>query len=146
MTVRSRSGIGLGKLEEVSRQASETGPAVSFLPGRSSQGIHHMTLSASEDAADSDRLGRTLELYRDLSVALRGRIDQLKAGTAGKDEGKDAEDALKSYQKILQTVLDLEASLVRRREAGAAGAGAGLDLDAARAEILARLAVWAAAR
>ncbi len=41
-----------------------------FLPGRSSQGIHHMTISASDPAADSDRLDRSLELYRDLSVAL----------------------------------------------------------------------------
>ena len=43
-----------------------------------------MTISASDAAADSDRLDRSLELYRDLSVALRGQIAQLKAGTGGR--------------------------------------------------------------
>ena len=42
-----------------------------------------MNISASETAADSDRLGRTLELYRDLSVALLGQIANLKADTVG---------------------------------------------------------------
>ena len=105
-----------------------------------------MTISASDAAADSDRLDRSLELYRDLSVALRGQIAQLKAGTGGDAGGKGAEEALRSYHRALQTVLEAEAGLVKRSRAGAGGAGGELDLDAARAEILARLAVWVAAR
>lgn len=103
-----------------------------------------MTISASEQAADGDRLERSLELYRDLSVALRGKVAQLKAGTGGDAGCKDAEDALKAHNKALQTVLDAEAGLVRRNRAWAGGAGVELDLGAARAEIIARLAVWGA--
>ena len=39
-----------------------------------------MTNSA-DAAADGDRLDRTLELYRDLTVALRDRLTLLEAGT-----------------------------------------------------------------
>ena len=100
-----------------------------------------MTISASDAAADSDWLDRSLELYRDLSVALRGQIAQLKAGTGGKADGKGAEEALRLYHRALQTVLDAEAGLVKRSRASVGGAGGELDLDAARVEILARLAV-----
>jgi hypothetical protein len=100
-----------------------------------------MTISARDQAADSDRLDRSLELYRDLSVALGGRIAQLKAGTGEDANCEQAADALKAHQRILQTVLDAEASLVKRSKAGAGGASVELDLDAARAEIVARLAV-----
>ena len=105
-----------------------------------------MTISASDAAADSDRLDRSLELYRDLSVALRGQIAQLKAGAGGDAGGKGADEALGPYLRALQTVLEAEAGLVKRSRAGAEGAGGELDLDAARAEILARLAVRVAAR
>jgi len=105
-----------------------------------------MTISASDAAADSDRLDRSLELYRDLSVALRGRIAQLKAGAGGDAGGEGAEDALTSYNRALRAVLDAEAGLVKRSGAWTGGAGGELDLDAARAEIVARLAVWVAAR
>ena len=54
-------------------------------------------------------------------------------------------DAARDQRKALQAVLDIEASLGIRSRAWAGGAGE-LDLDAARAEIVARLAVWAAAR
>jgi len=97
-----------------------------------------MTISASGRAADSDRLDRALELYRDLSVALRGRVDQLKAGA---DPAK-ADDAVKVHQKAMLSVHDAEANLVKRSRAGAGGVE--IDLDSARAEILARLALWAA--
>ena len=102
-----------------------------------------MTISASDEAADGDRLERALELYRDLSVALRGQIEQLKAGT-GRASGAGVEKTLEQHRKALQSVRDAEAGLVERKRAGAGEAGAGLDLEAARAEILARLAVRAA--
>lgn len=92
----------------------------------------------------------SLELYRDLSVALRGMIARLKANAGGdagegKDAGKEVESALASHRKALQSVLDIEASFGKRKQAWADGASE-LDLDAARAEIAQRLAVWLAER
>lgn len=97
-------------------------------------------------------LEASLELYRDLSVALRGVIARLKtnaggdagdgvvdAGKPGKSEGVDS--ILTAHRKALQHVLDLEASFGKRKQAWAGGASE-LDLDAARAEIAQRLAVW----
>jgi len=95
-------------------------------------------------------LEASLELYRDLSVALRGMIARLKA-TAGsdagaaRDTGKEVESALASHRKALQTVIDFEASFGKRKQAWADGASE-LDLDAARAEIAQRLALWLAER
>jgi hypothetical protein len=103
-----------------------------------------MTVSASEPAAASDRLERSLELYRDLSLVLLGRITQLKAGTEDEEDVEaKAERALNSHRKVLLTVLDAEASLEKRSRSGD-GAGVQLDLDAARAEIVERLGAWAA--
>ena len=102
-----------------------------------------MTNSA-DAAADGDRLDRTLALYRDLTVALRDRITFLEAGT--EDDGKGAAEKCREHRKALQTVLDIEAGLGKRTKATDGGAGIALDLDAARAEIVERLAVWAAAR
>ena len=104
-----------------------------------------MAFSASDQAADGDPLGRSLDLYRDLSVALSGRIALLKAGTGGDADCADSTGALAAHRRSLQTVLDAEASLVKRSRAGAEGAGGELDLEAARAEILARLARLGAA-
>jgi hypothetical protein len=105
-----------------------------------------MTISASDAAADGHRPDRSLELYRDLSVALSEQIAQLKAGTGSNAEGRGAEQALMSYCRALQGALDAEACLVKRSGAWAMGPGGELDLEAARAEILARLAVWVAER
>ena len=101
-----------------------------------------MTISAS-DRADSDKLENSLELYRDLAVVISGQITHLKAGT-GDESCKVSEDALKAHRRALERVLEAEASLVKRSKAD--GSGATLDLDKARAEILARLAVWVAGR
>lgn len=95
-----------------------------------------MTISAVDRAGDSDRLERSLELYRDLTVALRERITLLKAGTG--DDGKDLGGSVRELQRVLNTVLDIEAGLGKRRKAWG---GEALDLAAARDEIAARLAV-----
>ena len=97
-----------------------------------------MTISAFERADDSDRLERTLELYRDLTLALRERITLLEAGT---DDPRCAQtaDAVKAHRRALQTVLEIEAGLGKRHRAW--GGGAELDLAAARAEVAQRLAV-----
>jgi hypothetical protein len=98
-----------------------------------------MTISAFDRADDSDLLDRTLEVYRDLTVALRDRITLLKAGIGGKC--KDLGDDVKEHAKLLRTVLDIEARLGKRYlRAG----GVELDLEAARGEIAARVAVWLA--
>jgi len=102
-----------------------------------------MTNSA-DAAADGDRLERTLVLYRDLTVALRDRLTLLQAGTA--DDGKVIAEAVRDHRKALQTVLEIEAGLGKRTKATDGGAGIALDLDAARAEVVERLAVWAASR
>ena len=104
-----------------------------------------MSSSAGEWAADSGWLDRALELYRDLSVALAERITVLKAGIGGDADCKKLMVSVEVYQKHLQTVLDHEAKIGRRSREWAGAAGE-LDLDAARAEIVARLSVWAAAR
>jgi hypothetical protein len=102
-----------------------------------------MTSSAIDRVADSDRLTRTLDLYRDLTVALRDRITLLRTGTGENTDGKALAGIVRDHQRALQTVLDIEASLGKRSKASAGGME--LDLPAARAEIVARLAVWAAA-
>ena len=103
-----------------------------------------MTSSASEWATDSGWLDRALELYRDLSVALSDRITELKAALGEDPECKKTMDALQVHQRHLRTILDHEGKLGRRSREWAGGAGE-LDLVAARAEIVARLSVWAAA-
>ncbi len=101
-----------------------------------------MTISALDGGRDSDRLERNLELYRDLSVALRERVTLIKTA-AGEYAGcKETLEAVKAHQRALQTVLELEASLVKRSKYRSEGGGSDLDLAAARAEILARLALW----
>jgi hypothetical protein len=101
-----------------------------------------MTISA--DAADSDRLERNLALYRDLTMALRHRITLLVAGHC--NDGKGVADLAGAHRRALEKVLDIEAGLGKRIKANDGGAGGELDLDAARAEVLARLAVRAAER
>ncbi len=103
-----------------------------------------MTISAQEAFDADDMFARNVGLYRDLSVALQARVTHLMngAGETGADAWKEAMDAAKSHQRQLQTVLELEASLVRRCRSTTRGGGEALDLDAARAEILERLARW----
>ncbi len=103
-----------------------------------------MTISAITRAADSDRLDRMLDLYRDLTVALSDRIAQLKTTATHSDfDCKKLENDLASHRKLMQSVFDLEASLGKCRQRGD-GESVELDLGAARTEILARLAHWAA--
>ena len=100
-----------------------------------------MAISADDRAANQDRLDQTLALYRDLTVALRDRVTLLEAGTGDKSDCDAAAKAVTDHHRALQTILQIEASLGIRSRASD-GAGGELDLGAARAEILARLAVW----
>jgi hypothetical protein len=100
-----------------------------------------LTISAVDRANDSDRLERALELYRDLTVALRDRITLLKAGTEGEKVRKELGGDVKQLEGVIGTVIGIEERLGKRRNAWG---GVELDLDAARAEIAQRLAVRAA--
>lgn len=91
---------------------------------------------------DGDKLLDAVDLYRDLSGALRQRISLLKSHVGEDPDCGEAVKALQSHQKALQTVLDIEERLGKRTNAGGAGGSVELDLDAAREEILARLARW----
>ncbi len=103
-----------------------------------------MTTPAKAVVRENDFLERTMDLYRDLSLALRKAIVDLQAEAATGEASRGHQDLIRSHQKCLQTVLDCEASLGKR--IGTGGGGGGYDLDAARAEIRARLAQWSAGR
>jgi hypothetical protein len=104
-----------------------------------------MTISASRCAADKDLLIRSRDMYRDLSVALSEKIEELKIAEAENSGLSDQQTvALRAHRKAQQTVIELEASLVRNSKAEAAGGSVELDLTSARDEINARLAVWIA--
>jgi hypothetical protein len=103
-----------------------------------------MTISADDGTEDADRLSRSLELYRDLTVALRDRIKAIRDDLAVDPDSRAAAGAVALHSKTLQTVIDIEDRLDRQRRDKAEGEGAELDLGAAREEILARLARWAA--
>jgi hypothetical protein len=100
-----------------------------------------MTISADAEERASDVLARNFEMYRDLSLVLKERIAFIRDASGGDAGCKEAVEAAKACHKALQTVLDLEASLVTRRRAWT-DAGGELDLAAAREEVLARLAAW----
>ncbi len=113
-----------------------------FCPGGAARAQYHMTISALDEVRAGDLLARNFELYRDLSVALSERITLLKAGSGEDDRCKETVEAVKAHHRALHTVLELEASLVKRSRCWTDGGGSDLDLAAARAEILAKLAVW----
>lgn len=95
------------------------------------------------DLDQSDRLARSLELYRDVSVALRRRIEDLKVEDPLSDiDCKKAAAAIAAHQKALQTLLDLEVRLEKQRSTPVRGDGLELDLETARAEIFSRIDVW----
>ena len=73
-------------------------------------------------------------------MALRDRVTLLKAAAGGEDACKTVTAAVQDHHRTMQAILQIEASLGIRSRASD-GAGGELDLGAARAEILARLAV-----
>ena len=101
-----------------------------------------MTNSAHDRSRDAEKLLDAVDLYRDLSGALRQRITLLKLHIGEDPDCGEAVKALQSHQKALLTVLDIEERLGKKTNAGGVGGKVELDLDAARREILARLARW----
>jgi hypothetical protein len=144
LTQRTPWGIAPRKLEEVGQaDRAQAGLPFLFFARAEQPGHFHMTISASKGAADRDRLVQSLDLYRDLSVALGERIARLRADPSDDANCKESLDAIKAHQRALQTVIDLEGSLEKRRQAWVDGTCTELDLGAAREEIRAKLAVWA---
>jgi hypothetical protein len=101
-----------------------------------------MTTSANDRTVEERRLQTAADLYRDLSEALSVRIAAIKRDHGVDPECKDAAATLKGTRHALQTVLDFEVDLVKRRNATGGGGSFELDLDGARAEIAARVARW----
>lgn len=92
---------------------------------------------------EAETLSESLELYRDLSEALRERIRVLKSNAREHAISRHSVDAIQAHFKALQTVIDLEDSLARQASNGREGSIEELDLNSARAEIASRLSVWA---
>lgn len=103
-----------------------------------------MTTSANGRTAEERRLQTAEDLYRDLSEALSAQIAAIKRDHGVKPDSKDVAATLTGHRKVLQSAIDIEASLGKRSMATGGGVGVGLDLDGARAEIAARVARWAA--
>ena len=98
--------------------------------------------STDEAAGNLSALARARKLFTDLSRSLDGEIDRLQAA---KDTEVDLERAkaltglIRTNQKTLQTMLDLEAKLMREADRQRPGEGV-IDLAQARAELTRRLA------
>ena len=98
--------------------------------------------STDESEGNLSALARARKLFTDLSRSLDGEIDRLQAA---KDTEVDLERAkaltglIRTNQKTLQTMLDLEAKLMREADRQRPGEGV-IDLAQARAELTRRLA------
>jgi len=98
--------------------------------------------SAAREAEDQSTLYRARKLFAGLSRSLDGEIDRLQADleTETDDERIKALNALiRDNRRALQTVLDLEAKLMREVDRQQPGEGV-IDLAQAREEITRRLA------
>ncbi len=98
--------------------------------------------SADQAAVNLSILTRARKLFAGLSRSLDGEIDRLQAALETEtDEGrvKALTELIRQNQKSLQTVLDLEAKLMREADKQRPGEGV-IDLAHARAEVTRRLA------
>ena len=97
--------------------------------------------SADQAAVNLSILARARKLFAGLSRSLDGEIDRLRAVLDTEhDEGRinDLNDLIRRNQKTLQTVLEMEAKLMREADKQRPGEGV-IDLAEARAEIARRL-------
>ena len=105
-----------------------------------------MTISALNGFSKAERLSRSIELYRDLSDALRQRVSILTSDSFDDAGCQRSVEAVRAHFKALQAVLDLEENLATHRSVETEGGVRELDLDAARAEVSSRLSVWLASK
>ncbi len=98
--------------------------------------------STDEAAVNLSTLACARKLFAGLSRSLDGEIDRLQAALEAEDDqarAKALAGVIRTNQKTLQIVLDLEVKLMR--EAGRQRPGEGvIDLAQARAEVTRRLA------
>ncbi len=98
--------------------------------------------ASTEQAADDlSALARARKLFTGLSRSLDGEIDRLQAASdtePDKDQAKALVERVRQNQKALQSVLDMEAKLMRGADRQRPGEGV-IDLAQARAEIARRL-------
>jgi glycerate kinase len=95
-----------------------------------------------DDLGEDAELERARDLHRSCGRTLRRIIRKLET-QAESDMQPKLDGAIQHYQKSLFRVLDLEEQLKARGGVGGDG-GAALDLEAARREVLERLARLAA--
>ena len=101
--------------------------------------------STDEAAGDLSALARARKLFTGLSRSLDGEIDRMQAALDIEDSEDDGDrtktlnERVRQNQKSLQTVLDMEAKLMRESDKQRPGEGV-IDLVHARAEITRRLA------
>ena len=97
--------------------------------------------STDKAAGNLSILARARKLVAGLSRSLEGEIDRLQAAKEAEDDlirAKALDGLIRVNQKSLQTVLDMEAKLMREADQQRPGEGV-IDLDQARAEIDRRL-------
>ena len=97
--------------------------------------------STGEAAGKLSTLARARKLFAGLSCSLDGEIDRLQAAKDTEDDlerAKALTGLIRTNQKTLQTVLDLEAKLMREADRQRPGEGV-IDLAQARTEIARRL-------
>ncbi len=98
--------------------------------------------STDKAAVDLSTLARARKLFAGLSRSLDGEIDRLQAAKDtenDEDRVKALNEQIRQNQKTRQTVLDMEARLMREGDRQRPGEGV-IDLVQARAEITRRLA------
>lgn len=78
-------------------------------------------------------------LYKSLHKALREAISLLEDANEPEGTAKAVGETIKSHRKALQSIIDIEVDLGKRNKNGAASS-IELDMDAARAEIIGRVA------
>ena len=97
--------------------------------------------SADQAAVNLSILARARKLFAGLSRSLDGEIDRLQAALEteiDENRAKALNELIRQNQKALQTVLDVEAKLMREADKQRTGEGV-IDLVQAQAEIACRL-------
>ncbi len=97
--------------------------------------------STDKAAVNLSTLARARKLFAGLSRSLDGEIDRLQTATdieTDTDRIRELNEVIRQNQKALQTVLDMEAKLMREADKQRPGEGV-IDLAHARAEITRRL-------
>ena len=107
-----------------------------------------MTEKSDDLAHAREMLSDAMFAYRAMARELRATIERLSQSVLDPDEARKRNEILKSHQRQLFQVIEMEADLARRSktDGGDRPGSSELDLDAARDEICRRLSKLAEAR